>query len=465
MRSIRTSMIYQQLAAIVILYAISSTLVFLLIGSYLQDKFDADLAVWAETLTELFDFEDPEADLSFHNTFFDQGFPGDEVRYYQVWDTRKKTVARSLSLYGADLIYPELEGKDHIYVDLELPDGKEGRGLAFSYINAKKDDLSGKESENELVFIMACSQEWLDTFLQMVLIALAGIGGLLSLGSLWVIPRVVASGLSPLHIIAQKAKLIDAASLEQRFVVVQLPEELQPIGNKLNNLLERLNKSFVREKRFTANVSHELRTPIAELRALSEVGLAAADDDSALYKACLRDAHDIALQMQNLTTSLLALTRLDAGSIKTKVEEIHLNTLLDKTIQNYAREISEREITVTIEGNENIILTSDKTLVETLLANLVSNAVSYAPIGSSVYIVVGKNSEGMKITFSNPAGELTERDLDDMFEPLWRKENSRSDNTHSGLGLALVTSYCQLLNFSLYASIRDGMFHIEVKEK
>jgi signal transduction histidine kinase len=81
------------------------------------------------------------------------------------------------------------------------------------------------------------------------------------------------AGLSPLNQLANQAASITADSLATRFPTEIWPGELTPISSRLNDLLERLEQSFERERRFSADLAHELRTPIAELRSLAELAL------------------------------------------------------------------------------------------------------------------------------------------------------------------------------------------------
>jgi two-component system sensor histidine kinase QseC len=114
--------------------------------------------------------------------------------------------------------------------------------------------------------------------------------------------------LRPLSSLAKRAETIHASSLQLRFPTDNIPVELLPIAQRLNDLLARLEASFAREQRFSADVAHELRTPIAELRTLAEVALKWPDD---VNQAALKEALNIALQMESVATGLMALARCD----------------------------------------------------------------------------------------------------------------------------------------------------------
>jgi len=139
-----------------------------------------------------------------------------------------------------------------------------------------------------------------------------------------VVPWVVRSGLKSLGRLANQAGQITASSLDTRFDLAHVPDELQPIYEKLNDLLGRLDDAFGRERRFTANVAHELRTPVAELRALSEVALRWPGDEKSAAQS-FREVSTITRRMESVVTTLLALARSEAGASQATTASVDLS--------------------------------------------------------------------------------------------------------------------------------------------
>ncbi|MGA7881470.1 MAG: histidine kinase dimerization/phospho-acceptor domain-containing protein [Terrimicrobiaceae bacterium] len=79
------------------------------------------------------------------------------------------------------------------------------------------------------------------------------------------------SGLRPLDELAERVRGIGVTHLHERLPTDQLPRELQPIAEKLNEMLKRLEEGFAREQRFSSDAAHELRTPLAELKVMTEL--------------------------------------------------------------------------------------------------------------------------------------------------------------------------------------------------
>src|SRR5690606_30406849 len=87
------------------------------------------------------------------------------------------------------------------------------------------------------------------------------------------VPLVVGTGLRPLGRLTREVHEIDLDGARRRVTTSDLPAELAPVAGKLNELLERVESTFERERRFTSHAAHELRTPLAELKVMAELGL------------------------------------------------------------------------------------------------------------------------------------------------------------------------------------------------
>ena len=124
--------------------------------------------------------------------------------------------------------------------------------------------------ENRLLFVLAWSREDLDRTLRVLLIGYILMGLGLAVGLVLIIRFAVGRSLLPLNRVANETSAIDPADLTHRFQTDLIPGELMPVCSRLNDLLERLESAFQRERRFNQDVSHELRTPLAELRTLAK---------------------------------------------------------------------------------------------------------------------------------------------------------------------------------------------------
>ena len=282
--------------------------------------------------------------------------------------------------------------------------------------------------------------------------ALLGIALFMAVGTVAVVSVEVRRGLSPLQSVAAAAARIDAQALDFRFSLDGLPRELQPICLRLNDSLERLQKAFERERRFTADVAHELRTPIAELRSLADVALKW-DGDRETSLGYFKDAYDISRQMEQIVTALLSLARCQSGTATTARESVNLSALVHAAWDERRQEVAKRRLAVTFDMPDRLLLTIDRTMLCSIVNNLVANAAQYARIGGRVACKVLANGYGVRLAISNDMDNLSPEDLPHLFEPFWRKDAARTDGTHCGLGLTLVGAYAAALGGKIEASL------------
>ena len=146
---------------------------------------------------------------------------------------------------------------------------------------------------------------------------------------------VVRHGLAPLNAIAAQIGAMRVEDLTARVDTGPAPSEIAPLRDRLNVLLSRLQASFQRERRFTADVAHELRTPLAGLRSSIEVTLTRARD-SQEYQTVLADCLEIVQNMQAMVNNLLMLARLDTRQMVFHRDRIPLAELVDTCWQPFA---------------------------------------------------------------------------------------------------------------------------------
>ncbi len=162
-----------------------------------------------------------------------------------------------------------------------------------------------------------------------------------------------------------------------------MPAELLPICLRLNASLERLQQAFERERRFTADVSHELRTPIAELRALADVALRGGGN-AASTAGYFRDARDIAVQMERMVRGLLALARCHEGTVQVVREPTDISQAIREAWQRNLPTANKKTVAVRLEMPLETVVLTDRTMLQSILGNLFSNAAEYASRGSTV---------------------------------------------------------------------------------
>jgi len=449
MRSIRQRLTLGLVTACLLLWGGGGVVVYLAVRAGLVAEFDQTLQANAQALTTL--TKQSEQDIEFE--FADELMPvfgrTNTPNFFQLWRADGTTLERSPSLRDRNLPRPAATTKKTQFWNLKLPGDQDGRAISIRFLPQMDDeDKKAAQSRSEVTLVVARHRDALDRRLNGLATVLLLVGASMAAVTVFVVSVVVRRGLQPLAQLAERAGMIDAASLQLRFPMEQLPAELLPIAGRLNELLARLEAAFERERQFSADVTHELRTPIAELRSLTEVALRW-PDDAAATKRTLQEALAIALQMESVVTRLLALARCEAGQMAVRREPVAVAALVAELWESLAEPARQKNLIVTIGVPAEAQWEADPALLRGILANLLANAVEYCPAGGSVEV----RFDGNELRVANATDNLSESDLSHLFERFWRKDPARSSGTHCGLGLALARAFARAMECDLKASL------------
>ncbi len=273
-----------------------------------------------------------------------------------------------------------------------------------------------------------------------------------------VVAVVLRKRLAPLDRMAAHAQSIDVDNLDRRFDRGALPNELEPIRDRLNDLLARLQESFARESRFNTAVAHELRTPIAELRTLAEV--AQRWPDAQDHARVVKDVLAISERMQALVSTLLLLRRVETGREPTEAQSVRIPELISEVLQRRQAMALQRSLHVRKQVTEDLVVSTQPEMLELIADNWIANAFEYAPAGSTVDIAARREDLDFVLEVTNDAPRIDAADVDRLFEPFWRKDDSRSDDMHSGLGLPLTKSLATALGCKVSVSLQNTRLHM-----
>lgn len=423
------------LTALVLLSA-GGLVVYLTAKSQLEASFDAVLAAKADALLTTAEVEDGALEIDLEVQAF-AGFGSAAGGDYFEFRTAEGTLlARSPSLKRDRLPSPlRKPGRRPHGSDVMLPDGREGRVLWQAAPLEDSERAADMMVELAVASHSGTLRETLRT-LAGVLIAVSALG---LVATMLVLRRVLRHALSPVEKMAREVHDIDVARHEDVLRPGSLPEELAPVGAKVNELLARARRAMERERSFSSHAAHELRTPLAELRAMTELMSLWSDE---VTPARCEEMQAAIARLESLVQKLALLARVDAGQQTVQCTALNLEQSLQAAVERFIMEAQRKELEVRLKAS-NTDMDTDPVLWDALANNLIENAVSYAPRGSTISIEATSSS----LAVSNAAPDLTTQDLDRMGDRFWRKDTGHSaeSQTHSGLGLALVSAYAQLL--------------------
>ncbi len=262
----------------------------------------------------------------------------------------------------------------------------------------------------------------------------AGAGVLaLGLGGTW---WIAARALKPVEDIGATARRIAAGNLAERIAAPDAASELRDLADVLNSTFARLEAAFAEQRNFTADASHELRTPIAALVTAMQ-GLLTRERSGEEYRETVEECLRTVQQMRQLTESLLALARFDAGQETNRREPCDLADVARVSVERLRPLAEQRKITLRVEV-EPTGLRGDADRLGQVITNLLANAIHYNRDGGEVRL--GTRAEGTHAVVEvvdNGRG-IAAKDLPHVFERFYRADQARSwSEGHSGLGLAI----------------------------
>jgi two-component system sensor histidine kinase QseC len=341
---------------------------------------------------------------------------------------------------------------DPRFWNLVLPSGDAGRAIAFTF----RPDTVGAAAlagEPALVLVAAVDRRELDRTVRSIALLLSGCGSVLFIATFLIVPRVIRREFVPIDALGDQAVRITADSLGTRFSTDALPGELEPIGRRLNDLLGRLETSFERERRFSADLAHELRTPLAELRSLAELAVKWPDARAAETD---RDVLAIATQMESIVTRLLAMVRSEHGRMPIAREDVDLDAVLKNAWQPLVSRATERHVRATWQVPPELVVSADPVLLRSIASNLLQNAVDYSPAGGDVTVAARTTDTGFELQIRNQAPGLSANHVEKLFDRFWRRDAARADGDHAGLGLSLARSFARAMGGDLTAALEGG---------
>jgi two-component system sensor histidine kinase QseC len=250
----------------------------------------------------------------------------------------------------------------------------------------------------------------------------------------------VRSGLLPLQRLRQALLKRDTQTLTP-VSLPETPQEVQPMLDALNDLLQRLAQRMETERRFTADAAHELRTPIAAIRAQAQVALSSARDD-ALRQQSLKDTLLGCDRASRVVEQLLTLARVE-GPQDVVSEPFRLDQLAQQVMADLTPDALRRGQTLELLAPEPLQVNGQSTLWQILLRNLIDNALRYSPDGAVVRIHAQRSDAShVQVTVEDSGAGLSSADMARLGERFFRVLGTEA--TGSGLGWSIVRHIASL---------------------
>jgi signal transduction histidine kinase len=249
----------------------------------------------------------------------------------------------------------------------------------------------------------------------------------------WIIAGRV---LRPVRTMSAAARRISAGNLHERLAVAGPDDEFTELGQTFDDLLGRLEAAFESQRHFVANASHELRTPVTVERAILQVALANPDATTDTLRSACAQALASGEQQERLIEALLTLASSERGL--DRWEAFDLAAVTEEVLA--ARRPAADRCGVRIQARLTPApALGDPSLAESLVANLVDNALRYNSAGGWVQVLAGGGPLGATFTVANSGPLVPAEEVTRLFRPFQRLERGRTRHAAGhGLGLAIV---------------------------
>ncbi|WP_454767110.1 sensor histidine kinase [Cupriavidus campinensis] len=262
----------------------------------------------------------------------------------------------------------------------------------------------------------------------------------------WLVWMAVGRGLRPLREIAGEVRARDANTLAP-LALREMPDEIAPLSDALNQLLARLAHAIDTQRAFVADAAHALRTPLAALQLQAQ--LVERADSAQARQDAVRQLRQGLERLTHLVAQLLTLARQEPGAAPPPHEPVDLRALAAGVVAEMSQAAIDRDIDLGLESEEAgdhgvpAMVRGDADALRILLTNLVDNALSYIAAGGRVDVRVaalpGAGGVALAVTDNGPG--IAEAERARVFDRFYRVPEAPTGG--SGLGLAIVAEIVQ----------------------
>lgn len=263
--------------------------------------------------------------------------------------------------------------------------------------------------------------------------------------------------LHPISRIIKQVSTISEGNLNRRLDEGENKDELAQLSRTFNDMLSRLQTSFVSQKTFIANASHEIKTPITIMSGEIEVALLQ-DRDRNYYTRILRSVLGALKRLNTLSTQLLLLAESANQAPERKFLSYRLDDILWETKELVERAFPNWQVEIHFDievDPEAFSLTGDEPLIRAAILNLVDNGCKYSPDNHVSIAVNTKSPHWITLLFIN-SGTINPDEIKRIFTPFYRAPSNKAEKGF-GIGLSLVANVVRLHKGSVNVHSAGGI--------
>ena len=244
--------------------------------------------------------------------------------------------------------------------------------------------------------------------------------------------------LSPIDRITQTARAIGAGARGRRIHLGGPDDEVRRLGQAFDEMLDRIDETLERERRFTADAAHELRTPLTILKGELEVALRR-ERTPVAYREVLASMSQEVDRLVRLAEDLLTLARADAGGLSLQRAAVPLDAVARWAEEQFAGVARRKGVVLEAHGAGPLTVLGDLDRLRQLLTNLVINAITYTPSEGRVHLAWDREAPFARIIVGDTGCGIEPEDLPHLFQRFYRADRARARSAGgSGLGLPIA---------------------------
>jgi heavy metal sensor kinase len=244
--------------------------------------------------------------------------------------------------------------------------------------------------------------------------------------------------LEPVAAIAEQAARISATSLHERVAVPNPRDELGRLAGVLNDLLERLDRSFEEQRRLMADASHELRTPVAIISGEAELALSRDGRSPTELRQALERVGAESARLKDIVDDLFLLARAEAGDPIMVPREVYLGEVAADSVRAVRSLAEQKRVALSFTGSEDLPFQGDEALLRRLFVNLLDNAIKYTPSGGDVTLSAERRNGDYLVTVADTGPGIPAEAQPHIFDRFYRSDRDRRASATSGAGLGLA---------------------------
>ncbi len=276
----------------------------------------------------------------------------------------------------------------------------------------------------------------------------------------------VRQGHAPLRSIVAQIRQTSASKVNARLSPETVPRELADLAISFNEMLGRMEETFVRLSNFSADIAHELRTPVTNLMTQTQVALSQSRRIDE-YREILYSNIEEYERMAQMIADMLFLAQADNGLYTLNATAVDLNKEVQSLFEYYEGWADERHVTLVLEGTATV--SGDRLMLRRALSNLLSNAIRHTPAGQTVRVKLESGlPDEIGIIVENSGASISAEHLPRLFDRFYRVDPSRQRSGEgTGLGLAIVQSIVDAHGGKIEVESTEGctLFRMSLRDR